>query len=87
MIRKRLSMSMRLDRNAVISLWLGTLALVAAFAPSFNLVFSLFMLAMGLAIPTIAYLLWPIPRLEPLVIPAEIGEPAPRELPRRGHAS
>ena len=79
-------MSMRLDRNAVISLWVGTLALVAAFAPSFNLVFSLFMLAMGLAIPTIAYLLWPPPPLEPVVVTAAIGEPAPRQLPRRGHA-
>ena len=78
-------MSMRLDRNAVISLWVGTVALVAAFAPSFNLVFSLFMLAMGLAIPTIAYVLWPIPPLEPVVIAAEIGEPARREPAGRGH--
>jgi hypothetical protein len=51
-------MPMRLSRNVVISVWFAVFAIATILAPTVNVVFSLFLLVLGLAVPTMVYLLW-----------------------------
>ena len=61
-------MSMHFSRNVIIPSWFAIFALAAFVVPPFNFGFSLFMLVMGLAVPTIVYMLWQDPALEPVGI-------------------
>jgi hypothetical protein len=51
-------MSPSVTRNAVIALLVLTCAMALFFAPAANLVFSLFLLVVGIAFSTMVYLLW-----------------------------
>jgi hypothetical protein len=51
-------MSLLLSRNAVASLSFVAFAIAMFFAPAGNVVFSLFLLVMGLALSTMVYVLW-----------------------------
>ena len=56
-------MSLPLSRNVLIPVPFAAFALAMFLAPAVNVVFSLFLLAMGLALSTMVYVLWPEPEL------------------------
>ena len=51
-------MRMLLSRNVVISIWFAVFAITTILAPPVNFVFSLFLLALGLTVPMMVYVLW-----------------------------
>ena len=51
-------MSLPFSRNVVIPVSFVALAIAMFFAPAVNVVFSLFLLSMGLALFTMVYVLW-----------------------------
>jgi hypothetical protein len=51
-------MPMQFSRNVVISIWFAVFAIATILAPTVNFVFSLFLLALGLAVPMMVYVLW-----------------------------
>ena len=71
-------MSMYFSRNVVIPVWFAIFALATLFVLPSTFVFSLFLLVIGLAVPTIAYMLWPAPAFQPVIglpiIDAELHE-------------
>ena len=54
-------MSLPFSRNVVIPVSFVAFAIALFLAPAVNVVFSLFLLAMGLALSTMVYVLWPEP--------------------------
>jgi hypothetical protein len=51
-------MPMQFSRNVVISIWFAVFMLATILAPTVNVVFSLFLLVMGLVVPVMLYVLW-----------------------------
>ena len=54
-------MSQPFNRNVLIPVPFVAFAMALFLAPAVNVVFSLFLLAMGLALSTMVYMLWPEP--------------------------
>jgi hypothetical protein len=51
-------MPMRFSRNVVIAVWFAVFAIATSLAPTVNVVFSLCLLVLGLAVPMMVYVLW-----------------------------
>ena len=72
-------MSLHLTRNIAIALSLVAFVIALVFAPAANLVFSAFLLFMGVALSTMVYVLWHQP-------PVAVALVAPRIDPDRRDA-
>ena len=57
-------MSMHGRRNVIIPLWFAIFALAAFFLPRGTYGWSLFLLALGLTVPAMVYVLWQDPPLQ-----------------------
>jgi hypothetical protein len=57
-------MSMPFRRNVVVPIWFAIFALVAFFLPPANSGLSIFLLVLGIAVPTITLALWRDPPLQ-----------------------
>ena len=66
-------MPMRFSRNAVISVWFAVFVLTTLVAPPVNVIISLFWFVLGLAVPTMVYLLWHAPVAVSLVAHSNTG--------------
>jgi hypothetical protein len=65
-------MSMHFSRNLVIPVWFAVFALFTTVAPPFDLFYSVFLVIVGLAVPTIAFMLWHDPPVPVVVVPQHV---------------
>ena len=72
-------MSIYVSRNVVIPIWFVIFAIGLFVVPSPNFVFSMFLVVMGLAVPTIAFMLWPTPVLQPVAVAPSTIDLKPHE--------